>query len=41
MQTEEKNNERIRGRSERINCLQKCFHSFKYVRDHTNVCFFF
>ena len=41
MQTEEKNNETRQGRSERRNCLRKCFHSFKYVVDHANVCFFF
>ena len=38
--TEEKNNE-TRRQSKRRNCLQKCFHSFKYVIDHANVCFFF
>ena len=27
--------------SERRICLQKCFHSFKYVIDHTNICFIF
>ena len=37
MQTEEKNNETIRGRREKGNCLQKSFHSFKYVIDHLNV----
>ena len=37
MQTEEKNNETIRGRREKGNCLQKSFHSFKYVIDHPNV----
>ena len=31
MQTEEKNNETISGRSKRRNCLRKCFHSFKYI----------
>ena len=40
MQTEEKNNETKRGRTERRNCLRKCFHSFKYVMDHANVRFF-
>ena len=41
MQTEEKNNETIRGRNEKRNCLQKCSHSFEYVIDHANVRFFF
>ena len=39
--TEEKNNEIIRGKSERTHCLGKCFHSFKHVIDHTNLHFFF
>ena len=37
IQTEEKTNETIRGRREKGNCLQKSFHSFKYVIDHPNV----
>ena len=40
-QTKEKNNEIKRGRSERRNCLRKCFHSFKYVIDHLHLRFFF
>ena len=40
MQIEEKNNETVRGRSERRTCLRNCFHSFKYVIEHANVCFF-
>ena len=39
MQKEEKKNETKRRPSKRRNCLQKFFHSFKYVMDHTNVCF--
>ena len=31
MQTEDKNNEALRGRYKRKNCLRKCFLSFKYV----------
>ena len=27
-----------RGRNRRRNCLEKCFHPFKYVMDHTNDC---
>ena len=38
--TEEKSNETRRDRSERRNCLRKCFHSFKYVIDHANFSFF-
>ena len=34
-------NKTRRGRSKRRNCLWKCFHIFKYVIDHANVCFFF
>ena len=41
MQKEEKKNETKRRRSERRNWLQKSFHSFKYITDHTNVHFFF
>ena len=39
--TKEKKNETRRGRSERRNILQKCFHSYKYIIDHANVNFFF
>ena len=41
METKEKNNETKRRQSERRNCLQKCFHLFKYLIDSGNVPFFF
>ena len=41
MQSEEKNNETKRCQSERRNCLQKCFHSFRFLIDYINVGFFF
>ena len=34
MQTEEKNIEIKRRWSKRRNSLQKCFHPFKYIKDH-------
>ena len=34
-------NETKKGWSDRINCLLKCFHSFKYVIEHADVQFFF
>ena len=34
-----KNNEVVKGWSERRNCLRNCFHSFIYVLDHANVLF--
>ena len=37
MQTEEKDNETIRSKNERRNCLQKRFHLCKHVADHANV----
>ena len=40
MQTERGNNETIRGRSERIKCLRRCFLSFRYVIDPANVLYF-
>ena len=37
-QTEDKNKKTERVRR---NCLRKCFHTFRYIIDHTNVPFFF
>ena len=39
MQIEQNNNETKRRQSERRNCLQMCFHLFKYVIVHENVHF--
>ena len=38
---QKKNNKTKSGQSERRNYLPKCFHSFKYIIDLTNVCLFF
>ena len=38
LETGEKNNETKRRQSDRRYCLRKCFHLFKYVIDHKNVC---
>ena len=40
-QKEDKNNETKRDRGKWRNCQQKCFHSFKYVIDQTNVRYLF
>ena len=41
MQTEEKKLRQKDIEATVKNCLWKCFHSFKYVIDQANVCFFF
>ena len=41
MKTDKKHYETKRRLSKMTNCLRKCFHSFKYVIDHSNVRFFF
>ena len=39
MKTEEKKKLEKKGTSEKRNCLQKCFHSFKYIINQMNVYF--